>query len=132
MTSQCSEKSFELEIKSTDNHIMQEQLQIKCFENEELHAKTTLLEQQVTSLFDKLSSFSHEIFEEHADEPRKKNLSQKIKSNMKLLEENSGLCFQNEKPTEEASYAKELTSVDMPLHARKQLEATLEAALVEK
>ena len=54
MTSQCSEKSFELEIKLTDNRIVQEQLQIKCFENEELHAKVTLLEQQLTSLSDKL------------------------------------------------------------------------------
>ncbi|MFQ6648855.1 hypothetical protein Gotur_020737 [Gossypium turneri] len=57
---------------------------------------------QLTSLSDKLSSFAHEISEEHADEPRKKNLSQEIKSNVQLLEENSGLCFQNQKPTKEA------------------------------
>ncbi|PPR80578.1 hypothetical protein GOBAR_AA40135 [Gossypium barbadense] len=121
---------------------MQEQLQIKCFENDILHAKVTLLEQQVTSFSDKLSSFAHEISEEHAEEPRKKNLSQEIKSNVQLLEENSRLCFQNQKPIEEVSYAKELTSVDvlefknlvgkMALLARKQLEATLEATLVEK
>ncbi|PPR80322.1 hypothetical protein GOBAR_AA40390 [Gossypium barbadense] len=64
----------------------------------------------VTSLSDKLSSFAHEISEEHADELWKMNLSQEIESNVQLLEENSGLCFQNQKPTEEASYAKELTS----------------------
>ncbi|XP_016669911.2 uncharacterized protein [Gossypium hirsutum] len=108
------------------------------FEEEQV----TLLEQQVTSFSDKLSSFAHEISEEHAEEPRKKNLSQEIKSNVQLLEENSRLCFQNQKPIEEVSYAKELTSVDvlefknlvgkMALHARKQLEATLEATLVEK
>ncbi|XP_017617733.1 kinesin-like protein KIN-7K, chloroplastic [Gossypium arboreum] len=109
------------------------------FEEEQM---VTLLEQQLTFLSNKLSSFAHEISEEHAEEPRKKNLSQEIKSNVQLLEENSGLCFQNQKPTEKASYAKELTSVDvvefknlvgkMELHARKQLEATLEATLVEK
>ncbi|KAK5771089.1 hypothetical protein PVK06_047264 [Gossypium arboreum] len=90
-------------------------MQIKCFENEELHVNVTLLEQQLSSLFDdKLSSFAHETSKEHADELRKKKiLSQEIESNVQLSEENSGLCFENQKPTEEASYAKELTSVDV-------------------
>ncbi|KAK5770286.1 hypothetical protein PVK06_046436 [Gossypium arboreum] len=39
---------------------------------------------EVTSLSDKLSSFAHEISEEHAEEPRKKNLSQEIKRNVQL------------------------------------------------
>ncbi|XP_016755183.1 kinesin-like protein KIN-7M, chloroplastic [Gossypium hirsutum] len=59
--SQLVEKSV-----TPHNRIVQEQLQIKCFENEELHAKVTLLEQQLTYLSDKLSSFVDEISEEHA------------------------------------------------------------------
>ncbi|KAH1031316.1 hypothetical protein J1N35_043490 [Gossypium stocksii] len=114
LMTQYNEKSFELKIKSADNRILKEQLQIECFENEELHVNVTLLEQQLTSLSDnKLSSFAHEISKEHADELWKKILSQEIESNVQLLEENSGLCFQNQKPTEEASYVKELTSIDV-------------------
>ncbi|MBA0576794.1 hypothetical protein Golob_027924 [Gossypium lobatum] len=61
---QSNEKSFELEIKLTDDRILQEQLQNKCSDNKELHAKVTLLEQQLTSLSDdKLSSSTHEISE---------------------------------------------------------------------
>ncbi|KAK5804165.1 hypothetical protein PVK06_031814 [Gossypium arboreum] len=73
---------------------------------------------QLAFLFDeKLSSFAHEISEEHVDELRKKVQSQEIKSEKLKLEqgqlskENSGLCIQNKKLAEEASYAKELTSV---------------------
>ncbi|KAA3464711.1 kinesin-related protein 11-like [Gossypium australe] len=77
LMTQCNEKSFELEIKSADNRILQEQLQNKCSENEELQAKVTLLEQQLASLSgDKLSSSAHGISEEHADELRKKIQSQ--------------------------------------------------------
>ncbi|XP_016729262.1 uncharacterized protein [Gossypium hirsutum] len=123
------EEGMCLIIDSNGNELFRIKMQKKRFslnpfEEEQM---VTLLEQQVTFLSDKLSSFAHEISEEHAEEPRKKN---------------SGLCFQNQKSTEEASYAKELTSVDVvefknlvgkiALHARKQLEATLEATLVEK
>lgn len=61
LMTQCNEKSFELEIKSTYNRILQEQLENKCFENEKFQAKVTLLEQQLTSFSDdKLSSSAHE------------------------------------------------------------------------
>ncbi|MBA0842708.1 hypothetical protein Goarm_002515, partial [Gossypium armourianum] len=101
LMTQCNEKSFELE----------------CSENEELQAKVTLLEQQLASLSgDKLSSSAHGISEEHADELRKKIQSQEIENEklkleqVQLSEENSGLCVQNQKLAEEASYAKELAS----------------------
>ncbi|KAB2035978.1 hypothetical protein ES319_D04G191200v1 [Gossypium barbadense] len=117
LMTRCNEKSFELEIKSADNRILQEQLQNKCSENEELQAKVTLLEQQLASLSgDKLSSSAHGISEEHADELRKKIQSQEIENEklkleqVQLSEENSGLCVQNQKLAEEASYAKELAS----------------------
>ncbi|KHG23768.1 Kinesin-related 11 [Gossypium arboreum] len=117
LMTQCNEKSFELEIKSADNRILQEQLQNKCSENEELQAKVTLLEQQLASLSgNKLSSSAHGISEEHADELRKKIQSQEIENEklkleqVQLSEENSGLCVQNQKLAEEASYAKELAS----------------------
>ncbi|TYH22882.1 hypothetical protein ES288_A04G166000v1 [Gossypium darwinii] len=117
LMTQCNEKSFELEIKSADNRILQEQLQNKCSENEELQAKVTLLEQQLASLSgNKLSSSAHGISEEHADELRKKIQSQEIENDklkleqVQLSEENSGLCVQNQKLAEEASYAKELAS----------------------
>ncbi|PPS16975.1 hypothetical protein GOBAR_AA03600 [Gossypium barbadense] len=39
LLTQCNENSFEVEKKLVDNCILQEQLQIKCSENEELHSK---------------------------------------------------------------------------------------------
>ncbi|KAL4352716.1 hypothetical protein GQ457_06G002090 [Hibiscus cannabinus] len=118
LMTQCNEKSFELEIKSADNRILQEQLQNKSSENEELQAKVNLLEQQLASLSgDKLPlSSAHGISEEDANELRKKIQSQEIENEkrkleqVQLSEENSGLCVQNQKLAEEASYAKELAS----------------------
>ncbi|GMJ03555.1 kinesin 7.4 [Hibiscus trionum] len=118
LMTQCNEKSFELEIKSADNRILQEQLQNKCSENGELQAKLNLLEQQLASSSgDKLTSSSaHGISEEDANELRKKIQSQEIENEklkleqVQLSEENSGLCVQNQKLAEEASYAKELAS----------------------
>ncbi|KAE8654335.1 Kinesin-related protein 11 [Hibiscus syriacus] len=118
LMTQCNEKSFELEIKSADNRILQDQLQNKCSENEELQAKVNLLEQRLASISgDKLSSSSaHGISEEDANELRKKIQSQEIENEklkleqVQLSEEKSGLCVQNQKLAEEASYAKELAS----------------------
>ncbi|KAL4348245.1 hypothetical protein GQ457_17G002330 [Hibiscus cannabinus] len=118
LMTQCSEKSFELEIKSADNRVLQEQLQNKCSENEELQTKVNLLEQRVASISgDKLSSSSADgISEEDVNELRKKIQSQEIENgklkleHVQLSEENSGLCVQNKKLAEEASYAKELAS----------------------
>ncbi|KAK8490281.1 hypothetical protein V6N13_080651 [Hibiscus sabdariffa] len=117
LMTQCSEKSFELEIKSADNRVLQEQLQNKCSENEELQTKVNLLEQRVASISgDKLSSSSADRISEDVNELRKKIQSQGIENGklkleqVQLSEENSGLCVQNKKLAEEASYAKELAS----------------------
>ncbi|XP_052484817.1 kinesin-like protein KIN-7D, mitochondrial isoform X2 [Gossypium raimondii] len=107
LMTQCNEQSFELEIKSADNRILQEQLQNKCSEIEELQEKVNLLEQHLASLSgDKLLLSSKEgISEEYVDELRKK-----VQSQVQLSEEASGLRVQNQKLAEEASYAKELAS----------------------
>ncbi|XP_021286027.1 kinesin-like protein KIN-7D, mitochondrial isoform X2 [Herrania umbratica] len=118
LMTQCNEKSFELEIKSADNRILQEQLQNKCLENEELQKKVNLLEQRLASVSgDKLSLSSEQgISDAYADELRKKVQSQEIENEklkleqVQLSEENSGLRVQNQKLAEEASYAKELAS----------------------
>ncbi|GMI88139.1 kinesin 7.4 [Hibiscus trionum] len=118
LMTQCNEQSFELEIKSADNRILQEQLQNKCYENEEFQKKVKLLEQRLTSLSgDKLPLSSEQgIFEEYSDEFRKKvqyqeTENEKLKlEQVQLSEENSGLRIQNQKLAEEASYAKELAS----------------------
>ncbi|KAL4303834.1 hypothetical protein GQ457_10G024790 [Hibiscus cannabinus] len=118
LMTQCNEQSFELEIKSADNRILQEQLQNKCSENEELQKKVKLLEQRSTSLSsDKLPLSSEQgISEVYSDELRKKVQYQEIENEklkleqVQLSEENSGLRVQNQKLAEEASYAKELAS----------------------
>ncbi|GMJ05621.1 kinesin 7.4 [Hibiscus trionum] len=114
---ECNEKSFELEIKSADNRILQEQLQNKCSEIEELQGKVNLLEQLASLSGDKISLSSKQgISEEYVDELRKKVQSQEIENEklkveqVQLSEENSGLHVQNQKLAEEASYAKELAS----------------------
>ncbi|CAH8369297.1 unnamed protein product [Eruca vesicaria subsp. sativa] len=119
LMSQCHEKSFELEIKSADNCILQEQLQKKCTENKELHDKVYLLEQRLSAASsEKLSpSCSNDgVSGEFADELKRKIQSQepeneKLKlEHVQIVEENSGLRVQNQKLAEEASYAKELAS----------------------
>ncbi|XP_031273127.1 kinesin-like protein KIN-7C, mitochondrial [Pistacia vera] len=55
LTTQLNEKTFELEIKSADNRILQEQLQMKISENMEMQETILLLRQQVKSLSDKRS-----------------------------------------------------------------------------
>ncbi|GMP48141.1 hypothetical protein CsSME_00015603 [Camellia sinensis var. sinensis] len=117
LMAQCNEKGFELEIKSADNRILQEQLQNKCAENKELQEKISLLQQQLASMSSgKLSPSEWCSSEEYADELRKKIQSQEIENeklkleHVQILEENSGLRVQNQKLSEEASYAKELAS----------------------
>ncbi|KAF2550558.1 hypothetical protein F2Q68_00038097, partial [Brassica cretica] len=112
LMTQCNEKSFELEIKSADNCILQEQLQKKCTENKELHEKVNLLEQRFKAVSSEKSASSGE----YADELKRKIQSQEIKNeklkleHVQIVEENSGLRVQNQKLAEEASYAKELAS----------------------
>lgn len=53
LTSELSEKTFELEIMSADNRILQEQLQVKISETGELQETISILRQQLSSLSDK-------------------------------------------------------------------------------
>ncbi|CAN6440063.1 unnamed protein product [Victoria cruziana] len=56
LTTQLNEKTFELEIKSADNRILQEQLQLKLSENAEMQETILMLRQQMSSLMDKGST----------------------------------------------------------------------------
>ncbi|KAI3700705.1 hypothetical protein L2E82_45342 [Cichorium intybus] len=75
LMTQCDEKGFELEIKSADNRILQEQLQTKCIENKELQDRITLLEQQFAAVNSEKSQSSsgHNVSEEYLN-----NLGKKI------------------------------------------------------
>ncbi|KAL3324489.1 hypothetical protein AABB24_038564 [Solanum stoloniferum] len=118
LMTQCSEQSFELEIKSADNRILQEQLQNKCLENKELQEKICRLEQQLAAFKTEQAYPSSErcVSDEYIDELRRKIQSQDVENDklklehIQLAEENSGLHVQNQKLSEEASYAKELAS----------------------
>ncbi|KAE9616488.1 putative plus-end-directed kinesin ATPase transcription factor C2H2 family [Lupinus albus] len=118
LMTQCNEKAFELEIKSADNRVLQEQLNNKCSENRELHEKVKLLEQQLATVSSGTSFVldDHHPYGEHIDGLKRKIQSQETENeNLKLeqvqlSEENSGLHVQNQKLSEEASYAKELAS----------------------
>nr|GMC87536.1 kinesin-like protein KIN-7D, mitochondrial isoform X1 [Ipomoea batatas] len=143
LMAQCSEKGFELEIKSADNRVLQEQLQIKCLENEELQAKISNLEQQLVALKgEKLSPSSEQcVPDEYIDELRKRIQIQEIENerlkveHVQIVEENSGLCVQNQKLSEEASYAKELASaaaVELKNIAGEVTKLSLQNAKLEK
>lgn len=118
LMTQCNEKDFELEIKSADNRVLQEQLQNKCSENKELQEKVNILEQRFASApGDKLSMSSEQFVSvDYVDELKRKIQTQEIENEKLKLEhvqqseENSGLRVQNLKLAEEASYAKELAS----------------------
>ncbi|XP_011037184.1 PREDICTED: kinesin-related protein 4-like isoform X3 [Populus euphratica] len=143
LMTQCNEKAFELEIKSADNRILQEQLQNKCSENKEMQEKLTLLEHRLASLSgDKASINSeHNMSEEYVDELKKKVQSQEIENEklkigrVQISEENSGLRVQNQKLSEEASYAKELASaaaVELKNLAGEVTKLSLQNAKLEK
>ncbi|CAN4107475.1 unnamed protein product [Withania somnifera] len=118
LMTQCSEKGFELEIKSADNRILQEELQNKCLENKELQETICNLEQQLAAVkVEKSYPLSDQgLSDKYIDDLKKKLQLQDIENDkLKLelvqsIEESSGLRVQNEKLSEEASYAKELAS----------------------
>ncbi|KAL1801801.1 hypothetical protein ACET3Z_030448 [Daucus carota] len=118
LMTQCNEKGFDLEIKSADNRILQEQLQNKCSENKKFQERIEFLEQKLASAVgDKDFMSSDECGpKECADDLRKKIKVQEIENeklkleHIHMSEENSGLYVQNQKLSEEASYAKELAS----------------------
>ncbi|XP_051132720.1 kinesin-like protein KIN-7D, mitochondrial [Andrographis paniculata] len=140
LTAQCSEKGFELEIKTADNRVLQDQLQNKCAENKELQEKIFHLEQQLASVSsDKIPSEVH--MSDEYKELRRRMQSMEIDSEkMKLehvqtVEENSGLRVQNQKLSEEASYAKELASaaaVELKNLAGEVTKLSLQNAKLEK
>lgn len=147
LMTQCNEKGFELEIKSADNRILQEQLQNKCLENMELQEKIIHLEQQLASVAsEKVSSpptpFPQQsIPDEYVDELRKKIQSQEFENeqlkleHVQISEENSGLHVQNQKLSEEASYAKELASaaaVELKNLAGEVTKLSIQNAKLEK
>ncbi|GAY52902.1 hypothetical protein CUMW_145480 [Citrus unshiu] len=143
LMSQCNEKAFELEIKSADNRILQEQLQNKCSENKKLQEKVNLLEQQLACQNgDKSAGSSGQgTSDEYVDELRKKVQSQEMENeklkleHVQLSEENSGLHVQNQKLAEEASYAKELASaaaVELKNLAGEVTKISLQNAKLEK
>ncbi|XP_011628945.1 kinesin-like protein KIN-7D, mitochondrial isoform X1 [Amborella trichopoda] len=123
LMTQCNEKAFELELKSADNRILQEQLNEKILQNNDLQEKNLLLQQQLASMLAKLNchtpvSLSSELGVSGADvdELKKQILFQgaevdKVKmQNGQLLDENNNLHVQNQKLADDASYAKELAS----------------------
>ncbi|XP_022932513.1 kinesin-like protein KIN-7D, mitochondrial isoform X2 [Cucurbita moschata] len=143
LMTQCSEKDFELEIKTADNRVLQEQLQNKCAENKELQEKVEHLEHQLTSVTsNKLpTSSEHCLPEKYIEELKKKIQSQEIENeNLKLesvhfSEEISGLHVQNQKLAEEASYAKELASaaaVELKNLAAEVTKLSLQNSKLEK
>ncbi|PIA57112.1 hypothetical protein AQUCO_00600086v1 [Aquilegia coerulea] len=143
LMTQCNEKGFELEIKSADNRILQEQLQDKCSENKELEEKVLILQQQLASVMgDKSESISEQGgYEDYINELKRKIQSQEAENEkLKLehvhqMEENSGLHVQNQKLSEEASYAKELASaaaVELKNLADEVTKLSLQNARLEK
>uniref|UniRef100_A0A803Q9R2 Kinesin-like protein KIN-7D, mitochondrial n=1 Tax=Cannabis sativa TaxID=3483 RepID=A0A803Q9R2_CANSA len=143
LMTQCNEKGFELEIKTADNRILQEQLQNKCSEVKELQERINMLEQRLASFTGNKSPASSEQYysEEYADELKKKVQSQEIENeklkleHVQLSEENSGLRVQNQKLAEEASYAKELASaaaVELKNLAGEVTKQSLQNAKLEK
>ncbi|KAI4367690.1 hypothetical protein MLD38_023398 [Melastoma candidum] len=118
LMAKCNEKSFELEIKSADNRILQEQLQTKCSENKELVEKVNELERQLASANSDRTAVpcEHNGLGDYAKELEEKIKIQEIENvklkreHVQLSDENSGLRVQCRKLSEEASYAKELAS----------------------
>ncbi|KAF7810847.1 kinesin-like protein KIN-7D, mitochondrial [Senna tora] len=143
LMTQCNEKAFELEIKSADNRVLQEQLDNKCLENKELQEKVKQLEQKLEAVASGSSLVSSEqsVSGENIDELKKKIQFQEIENQklkleqVQLSEENSGLRVQNQKLSEEASYAKELASaaaVELKNLAGEVTKLSLQNAKLEK
>ncbi|OIT22692.1 PREDICTED: kinesin-like protein KIN-7D, mitochondrial isoform X1 [Nicotiana attenuata] len=146
LMTQCSEQGFELEIKSADNRILQEELQNKCLENKELQETICNLEQQLAVLKVEKSYPSSEqqgVSDEYIDDLKKKiqlqdidNDNDKLKLELfQSVEENSGLRVQNEKLSEEASYAKELASaaaVELKILAGEVTKLSIQNTKLEK
>ncbi|GAB2291768.1 Kinesin-like protein KIN-7D, mitochondrial [Dionaea muscipula] len=143
LMTQCNEKNFELEIKAADNRILQEQLQNKCIENKELQERIEALERQLSSGsgVKAPSCFEQPLPDAYIEELKKKVQNQELENeklkleHVQIFEENSGLRVQNQKLSEEASYAKELASaaaVELKNLAGEITKLSLQNAKIEK
>ncbi|WVZ59574.1 hypothetical protein U9M48_009695 [Paspalum notatum var. saurae] len=123
LTAQCGEKAFELELKSADNRVLQEQLQQKNVEINDLQEKIVLLEQQLLVKVDSSpeQDTSCKQQETNCAQQETIDLRSKLKSketeieklkyeHLKITEEHRDLINKNHKLSEEAAYAKELAS----------------------
>ncbi|KAJ6824426.1 kinesin-like protein KIN-7D, chloroplastic isoform X1 [Iris pallida] len=120
---QLNEKSFELEVKTADNRIIQDQLQQKISECEELRDTVSSLKQQLVLALDTKSSYisaqhmnkenspsrdiTAELLQQAYMESEIEELKQKVD---KLSESKSQLEVRNQKLAEESAYAKGLAS----------------------
>ncbi|XP_022141615.1 kinesin-like protein KIN-7C, mitochondrial [Momordica charantia] len=97
LTTQLNEKIFELEIKSADNRILQEQLQVKTAENAELQDTILLLRQQQES-----SSQKHlRNYSKNEDENASRNLAHPNYSiRTKIVEQNKLSSWEDKYPEE--------------------------------
>uniref|UniRef100_A0ACD5U4W6 Uncharacterized protein n=2 Tax=Avena sativa TaxID=4498 RepID=A0ACD5U4W6_AVESA len=113
LTTQCNEKAFELELKSADNRVLQEQLQQKSMEMNDLQEKVLRLEAQ---LIPKTNISSEQCTQQEIVDLKSKLQTKEIESeklkyeHLEIIEENRDLIKQNHKLSEEAAYAKELAS----------------------
>nr|XP_043627585.1 kinesin-like protein KIN-7D, mitochondrial [Erigeron canadensis] len=141
LMTQCDEKGFELEIMSADNRILQEEWKNKCAENKELQERIILLEQQLAMANERQSPPLDHGSKEYIDGLKTKIKIQEVENeklkleHIQIREENSGLYVQNQKLSEEASYAKELASaaaVELKNLAGEVTKLSLENAKLEK
>lgn len=113
LTAQCNEKAFDLELKSADNRVLQEQLQQKSMEINDLQEKVLRLEAQFipkTNISPEQCTHQ-EILDLKSKLQSKEVETEKLKyQHLEVIEENRDLISQNHKLSEEAAYAKELAS----------------------
>ncbi|XP_010520019.1 PREDICTED: kinesin-like protein KIN-7K, chloroplastic isoform X2 [Tarenaya hassleriana] len=123
---QLNEKSFELEVKTADNHIIQEQLDQKVGECEALREEVANLKQQLSGALELRNTSSKSVSNDHRSESKTpsseerndkrilqaqafeiEELKQKV---AELIESEEQLQLRNKKLAEESSYAKGLAS----------------------
>uniref|UniRef100_A0A804PAD7 Kinesin-like protein n=1 Tax=Zea mays TaxID=4577 RepID=A0A804PAD7_MAIZE len=116
LTAQCSEKAFDLELKSADNRVLQEQLHQKNLEIYDLQEKVLRVEQQLSAKVDISPEKETDCAQQETIDLKSKLQSkeaeiEKLKyEHLKISEEHCDLINQNHKLSEEAAYAKELAS----------------------
>ncbi|GKU87612.1 hypothetical protein SLEP1_g1982 [Rubroshorea leprosula] len=101
LTTQLNEKTFELEIKSADNRVLQEQLQMKITENSELQESILLVRQQLDSLSNKSPRSPQQNGENEVTtvKPRFEELSQGKNKRGIGIQSCEESCFDENTPT---------------------------------